>query len=127
MAQKIASKLKINGIQYKLKDDSALTEKALQQKGFATQTYVQGFISGSLEGLVTQNQVHGILDSALEGVATSEQIQGVVKDNLLNYPDRQEVEGLIQQGASGYVTQEQLTNTIGDINALLDTINGEQI
>lgn len=93
MAQKIASKLKINGIQYRLKDDSALTEEALQQKGFATY----------------------------------EQVQGVVRDNLLNYPDRQEVEELIQQGTSGYVTQGQLTNTIGDINALLDTINGEQI
>ena len=123
MSQKIAAKLNINGIQYKLKDQNAITQENLQQQGFATQTYVQGFVSGLLDGFVTQGQVQGLLDGALEGVATVGQVQGIVSNYLSNYPNHQEVDSKL----ADYVSNDIFTITIGNINTLLDTINGEQI
>lgn len=118
--QKIAQILNINGISYTMRDKNAVAQSTFnatvetlatkQQLTSATANFVStSDFNTTVESLASKDD----LTRATEGFITQQQVLAK------GYTTLAAVE------AKGYVTQTSFNTTIGDINSVLDEINGE--
>lgn len=108
--------------------------------GYATEEYVNDAV-GKIEdaGYAKESYVTDSINSnnnyienyILRDYATEEYVDEAIKDiegaDLTNYATKDYVTDNISHSLSGYATESYVDDMIGDINAILDAINGEEV
>lgn len=108
--------------------------------GYATEEYVNDAV-GKIEdaGYAKESYVTDSINSnnnyiesyILRDYATEEYVDEALKDiegaDLTNYATKDYVTDNISHSLSGYATEAYVDDMIGDINAILDAINGEEV